>query len=56
MDKGARHKHVAQVTLIGPGRNNAMGPDFWAEMPRVMAELDADPEIRAAVIAGDGRN
>ena len=56
IDKGARHKHVAQVTLIGPGRNNAMGPDFWAEMPRVMAELDADPEIRAAVIAGDGRN
>src|SRR5690606_14270166 len=56
IDKGARHPHVAQVTLIGPGRNNAMGPDFWAEMPRVMAELDADPEIRAAVIAGEGRN
>lgn len=56
IEKGARHPHVAQVTLIGPGRNNSMGPDFWAEMPRVMAELDADPEIRAAVIAGDGRN
>ena len=56
IEKGARHPHVAQVTLIGPGRNNGMGPDFWAEMPRVMAELDADPEIRAAVIAGDGRN
>ena len=56
IEKGARHPHVAQITLIGPGRNNGMGPDFWAEMPRVMAELDADPEIRAAVIAGDGRN
>ncbi|KAA0917934.1 crotonase/enoyl-CoA hydratase family protein [Dietzia sp. ANT_WB102] len=56
IEKGARHPHVAQVTLIGPGRNNAMGPDFWAEMPRVMAELDADPEVRAAVIAGEGRN
>ncbi len=56
IEKGTRHPHVAQVTLIGPGRNNGMGPDFWAEMPRVMAELDADPEIRAAVIAGDGRN
>ena len=56
IEKGARHPHVARVTLIGPGRNNAMGPDFWAEMPRVMAELDADPEIRAAVIAADGRN
>lgn len=56
VEKGTRHPHVAQVTLIGPGRNNAMGPDFWAEMPRVMAELDADPEVRAAVIAGEGRN
>lgn len=56
IEKGARHPHVAQVTLIGPGRNNGMGPEFWAEMPEVMAELDADPEIRVAVIAGDGRN
>ena len=28
------HKdHVAQVTLIGPGKGNAMGPDFWSELP-----------------------
>ena len=25
--------HVAQVTLLGPGKGNAMGPAFWAEMP-----------------------
>lgn len=56
VEKATRHPHVAQVTLIGPGRNNAMGPDFWAEMPRVMAELDADPDVRAAVIAAEGRN
>lgn len=56
IEKGARDPHVARVTLIGPGANNAMGPGFWSEMPRVMAELDADPEIRAAVIAADGRN
>ena len=56
IEKGARHPHVAQVTLIGPGRNNAMGPEFWDELPAVMAELDADPDVRAAVIAGDGRN
>lgn len=23
--------HVAQVTLVGPGKGNAMGPAFWAE-------------------------
>ncbi|MFN3338277.1 MAG: crotonase/enoyl-CoA hydratase family protein [Dietzia sp.] len=56
IEKGVRDPYVAQVTLIGPGPHNGMGPDFWAEMPRVMAELDADPEVRAAVIAGEGRN
>lgn len=48
--------HVAQVTLIGPGKGNAMGPAFWAELPVVFAELDADPEVRAIVLAGSGRN
>ncbi len=47
---------VAQVTLIGPGKGNAMGPAFWAEMPEVFAGLDADPDVRAIVITGSGRN
>jgi enoyl-CoA hydratase len=48
--------HVAQVTLIGPGKGNAMGPAFWAEMPEVFGRLDADPEVRAIVLTGSGRN
>ncbi len=24
--------HVAQVTLIGPGKGNAMGPAFWSDL------------------------
>ncbi len=51
-----RKDHVAQVTLIGPGKGNAMGPDFWAELPVLFGELDADPEVRAVVLAGSGRN
>jgi enoyl-CoA hydratase len=47
---------VAQVTLIGPGKGNAMGPAFWSEMPEVFAELDADRDVRAIVISGSGRN
>jgi enoyl-CoA hydratase len=47
---------VAQVTLIGPGKGNAMGPAFWSEMPEVFASLDADPDVRAIVITGSGRN
>lgn len=49
-------RHVAQVTLIGPGKGNAMGPAFWAEMPEVFATLDADRDVRAIVLTGSGRN
>ncbi len=48
--------HVARVTLIGPGKGNAMGPAFWAEMPEVFAALDADPAVRAIVLTGSGKH
>src|SRR6201991_5328937 len=48
--------HVAQVTLIGPGKGNAMGPAFWAEMPEVFAKLDADRHVRAIVLTGSGKH
>ncbi len=48
--------HVAQVTLVGPGKGNAMGPAFWSELPEVFATLDADREVRAIVLTGSGRN
>lgn len=48
--------HVAQVTLIGPGKGNAMGPAFWSELPHVFAELDADRDVRAIVLTGSGKN
>ncbi len=51
-----RTEHVAQVTLIGPGKGNAMGPDFWSELPQIFAQLDADPEVRAVVLTGAGKH
>ena len=48
--------HVARVTLTGPGKGNAMGPAFWAELPEVFPSLDADPDVRAIVLTGSGRN
>lgn len=51
-----RKDRVARVTLIGPGKGNAMGPDFWSELPEIFGELDADPEVRAVVIAGSGKH
>lgn len=47
---------VAQVTLTGPGKGNAMGPDFWRELPEIFRGLDADPEVRAVVLTGSGQN
>ncbi len=48
--------HVAVVTLLGPGKGNAMGPDFWAECPQLFGQLDADPDVRAILLTGSGRN
>jgi len=48
--------HVAQVTLTGPGKGNAMGPDFWRELPEIFRELDGDPQVRAIVLTGSGKN
>ncbi|HJQ47937.1 MAG TPA: crotonase/enoyl-CoA hydratase family protein [Amycolatopsis sp.] len=47
---------VAEVTLLGPSKGNAMGPDFWRELPLVFEALDADPEVRAIVLTGSGGN
>ena len=52
----AVNDHVAQVTLTGPGKGNAMGPAFWAELPVAFEALDADPDVRAIVLTGSGRN
>lgn len=46
--------HVAEVTLIGPGRGNAMGRAFWAELPQIVAHLDADDDVRAVVLSAAG--
>src|SRR4051794_39352348 len=45
---------VAEVVLAGPGKGNAMGPDFWRELPRVFRALDADEAIRAIIVRGAG--
>lgn len=51
-----RRGQVAEVSLLGPGKGNAMGPDFWRELPLVFRALDADPQVRAVVLTGSGEN
>ncbi|GAB3449673.1 crotonase/enoyl-CoA hydratase family protein [Actinophytocola sediminis] len=47
---------IAEVTLLGPGKGNAMGPDFWRELPLVFDTLDTDQRIHAIVLTGSGAN
>jgi enoyl-CoA hydratase len=46
---------VATVALTGPGKGNAMGPDFWRECPELFRMLDADERVRAVVVRGAGK-
>lgn len=45
---------VARVWLNRPDKKNAMNPPAWSETPGIFEDLDADPEIRAIVLAGKG--
>jgi enoyl-CoA hydratase len=47
---------VSTLWLANPARRNAMGPAFWDELPRAMATLGADPDVRAVVIAARGEH
>ncbi len=45
---------VAEVVLTGPGKGNALGPDFWREMPQALQALDADESVRVILLRGQG--
>ncbi|WP_375767374.1 crotonase/enoyl-CoA hydratase family protein [Archangium gephyra] len=47
---------IAEVVLTGPGKGNALGPDFWREMPEALRALDADDAVRVVLLRGDGAN
>ena len=47
---------VATLWLARPEARNAMGPDFWADLPRAMAVLSADEDVRCVVVAARGRH
>jgi enoyl-CoA hydratase len=45
---------TAELVLLGPGKGNSMGPDFWREMPLAMQKLDEDDGVRAIIVRGSG--
>jgi enoyl-CoA hydratase len=46
--------HVATLWLDRPEKRNALGPAFWTDLPRAMAAIGSEPDIRAVVIAAKG--
>jgi enoyl-CoA hydratase len=51
----ARDGHVARITLRRPERLNAIDAAVNRELVRAVERLDADPEARVAILAGEGR-
>lgn len=46
---------VATLWLNRPEKLNAMSEDIWNDIPRAVADLDADEQVRVIVVAGRGR-
>ena len=45
---------VATLWLDRPEKRNALGPAFWADLPRAMETIGADPDLRVVVVAAKG--
>ena len=45
---------IATLTLHRPDKFNAIGPDMLAELDRLMAEIDVDPDVRVVIVTGSG--
>src|SRR5436190_21705512 len=45
---------VMTVTLLGPGKGNAMGPEFWDELPQAMDEINSMASVRCIIFRGSG--
>ncbi len=49
-----RENAVGWVIFSNPAKFNAVSHDMWMALPKTIAALDADPEVRLIVITGDG--
>ena len=46
--------HIAHIKLIRPEKRNSMIPEFWSELPAIVAEIDASAHARVIVISSTG--
>ena len=47
---------VAEIRLNRPDKSNAMNDAMWQEIRKAFAWADATPEVRVAILSGEGRN
>lgn len=47
---------VAWIRLNRPDRANALDRVFWGEFPQLLQWIDAQPQVRVAVLAAEGRH
>src|SRR5947207_5625452 len=45
---------VLEVTMSAPGRLNAVGHEGHRELAEVWTTIDRDPDVRVAIIRGEG--
>ena len=45
---------VGWMIFDNPARHNAIDPTMWRAIPRILADFEADPEVRACVMRGAG--
>lgn len=54
--KVERDGAIALILLNRPDKANAMTPNFWADLPRIVDALARDESVRCAIVAGEGRH
>ena len=48
--------HIGVLRLDRPEAGNAMGPEFWTDLPLAVSALCADREVRCIVLAAEGKH
>ena len=48
--------HVATLWLDRPEAGNAMGPEFWSDLPGVVEAICAIEDVRVIILAAKGKN
>ena len=49
-----RSGSAATVVINRPDQRNAITYDMWGRFPGILADLDADPEVRVVLVTGEG--